>query len=401
MNFLLLIKVFFNYSLYKEYREHIEITKDMKEIYYLFKALDDIYTHIHSDISFYDYALWIQTNLGKDYEIFLKIIENENLSNTIVEQTLLTAKTHSVSLQAAKKALLVSEGKLSYQEFMEFLSKQKIKEPNKKHIPVTHDLTELLDEVINSPGLSWRLNCLNTSLGPLRKGDFGFTFARPETGKTTFLSSEASYMVSQDTLQGPILWINNEEEGKKVQLRFMQSYFGICTAEINKKKYEYKERYNTLIGDKFILMDDANFSKRDVESIIEEYSPGLIIVDQLHKIKGFNSDREDLRLGEVFGWGRELAKEYAPLIGVNQADATGENKRYLTMDNVANAKTAIQAEADWILGIGTIHDPGYEYVRFLNISKNKLTGSIKTDETLRHGKFEVLIEPTIGRYKDL
>lgn len=148
-------------------------------------------------------------------------------------------------------------------------------------------------------------------------------------------------------------------------------------------------------------MDDANFSKRDVESIIEEYSPGLIIVDQLHKIKGFNSDREDLRLGEVFGWGRELAKEYAPLIGVNQADATGENKRYLTMDNVANAKTAIQAEADWILGIGTIHDPGYEYVRFLNISKNKLTGSIKTDETLRHGKFEVLIEPTIGRYKDL
>lgn len=400
MNFLLLIKVFFNYSLYKEYREYIEITKDMREVYYLFKALDEIYENIHTDISFYDYALWVQTKLGKDYEIFLSVIEKENISEAIIEQTLLTAKTHAVSLQIAKKALLVSEGKLPYPEFMDFLSKQKIENKNKKHTPVTHDLLELLDNVVNSPGLFWRLKCLNRSLGPIRKGDFGFIFARPESGKTTFLCSESSYMVNQPSLEGPILWVNNEEEGEKVQLRFMQSYFGLSTEEINTNKHKYKEQYNELVGNKFILMDDSNFSKRDVESIIDEYKPGLIIVDQLHKIKGFDSDREDLRLGQVFGWGRELAKQYAPLIGVNQADGSGENKRYLTMDNVANAKTAIQAEADYIIGIGQVHDPGYEYVRFLNIPKNKLTGNKETKAHLRHGKFEVLIHPEIGRYND-
>jgi hypothetical protein len=41
------------------------------------------------------------------------------------------------------------------------------------------------------------------------------------------------------------------------------------------------------------------------------------------------------------------------------------------MANVANAKTAKQAEADWILGIGAMPDSGWEHVRFFNISKIK------------------------------
>ena len=397
MNFLLLIKVFFKYSLYKEYREYLSITKDMKEIYYLFKALDEIYTHIQTDISFYDYALWVQTNLGKDYEIFLKILEKENLSEAIIEQTLSTAKTHAISLQIAQKAILVSEGKLSYSEFMDFLSKEKLPETKTKHVPITNNLTELLDMYVTKPGYRWRLDCLNKSLGSLRDGDFGFIFARPEMGKTTFLASEITNMATQ--FNRPVIWINNEEQGGKVKLRLIQSFFGIKKEDLIKKKEYYEKIYIETIGNKLFLFDDASFAKRDIEAICNEYNPGLLVIDQLHKIKGFDSDREDLRLGQVFGWGRELAKQYKQaIIGVNQADNSAENKRYLTMENVANAKTAIQAEADWILGIGGIHDVGYEFVRFLNISKNKLTGDPDTETTLRHGRFEVLINPDIGRY---
>jgi hypothetical protein len=49
------------------------------------------------------------------------------------------------------------------------------------------------------------------------------------------------------------------------------------------------------------------------------------------------------------------------------------------MNNVANAKTSKQAEADWILGIGAVHDQGWESVRFMNISKNKLFGDSDSD----------------------
>ena len=70
------------------------------------------------------------------------------------------------------------------------------------------------------------------------------------------------------------------------------------------------------------------------------------------------------------------------------------------MENVANAKTAKQAEADWILGIGATHQEGMEYMRHIHASKNKLTGDEDTDPKQRHGKVDVLIIPEIARYKD-
>ncbi len=71
------------------------------------------------------------------------------------------------------------------------------------------------------------------------------------------------------------------------------------------------------------------------------------------------------------------------------------------MDNVANAKTAKQAEADFIMGIGRTHDDAAEFVRYFNISKNKLMGDPDSDPNLRHGRFETLIEPHIARYRDV
>jgi hypothetical protein len=71
------------------------------------------------------------------------------------------------------------------------------------------------------------------------------------------------------------------------------------------------------------------------------------------------------------------------------------------MANVADAKTSKQAEADWILGIGKVHDTGYERLRFLHLSKNKLMGDMDTDPKMRHGRWEVLIDPEIGRYRDI
>jgi hypothetical protein len=135
--------------------------------------------------------------------------------------------------------------------------------------------------------------------------------------------------------------------------------------------------------------------------VCKEINPALIIFDQIDKVKGFDNDREDLRLGSIYIWARELAKSYCPIIGVCQSDVTGENKRWLTMDNVANAKTSKQAEADWILGIGCVHDEGLEFIRYLHASKNKLSGDEDSDNNLRHGKIEVKIQPDIARYSDL
>jgi KaiC/GvpD/RAD55 family RecA-like ATPase len=268
---------------------------------------------------------------------------------------------------------------------------------------VSDNLEEIIGQTYSEQGMRWRLECLNKSLGSLRQGDFGFIFARPETGKTTFLASEVTAMLSSGLGNGtqPIIWLNNEEQGSKVMLRIYQAYFGVTTDQLLANPRKYKEAFVAQTKGRFKLFDSATISKRDVEKIIDLLNPMLVIYDQIDKIKGFVSDREDLRLGSIYQWARELAKGRHAAIGVCQADGTAEGVRYLTMDHVANAKTAKQAEADFILGIGKTHSEDSENVRFLNICKNKLLGDKDSLSNLRHGKFEVLIEAQVARYKDI
>jgi len=267
---------------------------------------------------------------------------------------------------------------------------------------VNDDLDSLINETINTPGLRWRLDTLNKMLGSLRKGDFGFVFARPETGKTTFLASEVTYMAEQLTDDsGPILWLNNEEQGSKVMLRCYQASLGVDLSALYSNIASHKQKFTENTKSKIKLYDSGIINKKTVENLCQKYKPSLIIFDQLDKITGFENDREDLKLGAIYQWARELAKQYCPVVAVCQADGSGEGVRWLTMANVANAKTAKQAEADFILGIGKVNDPGYDNLRFLHLSKNKLMGDSDTIPDQRHGRREVIIEPGIARYKDI
>ena len=267
---------------------------------------------------------------------------------------------------------------------------------------VSDDLEFLLANVFSKPGLRWRLNCLNRSLGSLRKGNFGFVFARPETGKTTFLASEVAYMLTQlKDDDGPIVWFNNEQVGAEVMLRMYQAFFGLTMEQLLSNPGRFKREFQEKVKGRFKLVDNANIDRYQVEKILKQLKPSLVIFDQIDKVKGFAADREDLRLGAIYIWSRELAKTYCPVIGVCQADGTAEGQKWLTMDHVSNAKTSKQAEADWILGIGKTHAEGAEFVRYLNISKNKLLGDQDSIPDLRHGRFETFIDQEIARYRDI
>lgn len=404
MNYLYLIKTLFEYALYTKYRHHIKIDRDQKEVYWLFKALDQMMDKFKKDITFDDFALWVQVNLGNEYKDFLALIKDTSNDTSILEATLMEIKTRAVAYEIAQCALAVSEGKRTTSEIHDLLQKLDQQASPEDVSPfITSSLNELYDDTYKHPGLRWRLSSLNKSLGSLRPGDFGFIFARPESGKTTFLASEGSHFATQLKADaGPGLWFNNEEQHKKVMIRLIQAALGIPMQELAKDLGRYEAQYKELTKDKLKIPNLTTMHKRDVESIVKEYKPSFIIVDQLSKVKGFDNDREDLRLGSIFQWHRDLAKEYdTVVIGVNQADGSAEGKKYLTMDNVANSKTAVQAEADFIAGIGKSNDPGFELIRHINISKNKLMGDQDTDPSMRHGKFDLLIQPEIARYRDI
>ena len=309
-------------------------------------------------------------------------------------------KQRCIAGEVAKLALDVEDGTAKVEELLNKFNELEHEDTETEEAkPVNMDLHEIYESQIQTPGLRWRLDWLNKSLGSLRKGDFGFIFARPETGKTTFLASEMTHMVSQT--DGDILWFNNEEQGKKVAVRCFQALFGLTNKELFDDRENNANEYKQKVGSRIKIYDyeDSSSTSR-IESIIKETNPSLIIFDQIDKVRGFKSDRYDLELKKLYQWAREMAKLYAPVIAVSQAGGTGEGKVWLTMDDVDSSKTAKQGEADWILGIGKEQD-NTSNMRYLNISKNKLLGDEDTLPDLRHGNQQVMIKPNIARYEEL
>ena len=271
---------------------------------------------------------------------------------------------------------------------------------NKSAVFVNPSLS-YISSVVAKEGLNWRLKELNVGLGPLRKGDFVIIAARPETGKTTFMASEASYMLSQIQPDEHIVWINNEEASNKVMMRVIQAYHGVTSSELLANPEHYEKDFITDGGDRFLVLDDDSGVKsvNKIATLFEEFKPALIVFDQLDKVHGFSTEsRDDLRIGKLYEWARDVAKDYCPVIAVSQVDGTGEGEKWIQMNQLRGSKTDKIGEADAIITIGKSNEPGMDLNRFIHIPKNKLFGGSETLEPHRHGCFEVDINPSIARY---
>lgn len=397
------------YSAYYESIDKAHLKENYRELYNLYLVLKKAHESTEADLSLQDFrAFFFGSYPDVDKEVYTALFDL--LQSTQIDPSL--GLTMLKDIKARKQALALSEayfnfsnGNLDKEQLAAIVDSNAGLDgaaDSEEFEFVTTSLSEIIHNIFQKPGLRWRLDALNKSLGSLRKGNFGFVFARPETGKTTFLASEISYMLDQlQEEDGSVIWFNNEQVGAEVMLRMYQGYFGLTLEAIKANVAKYEAAFKSRTKGKFLLVDNANISKAMVEKIVKRFNPSLIVFDQIDKIKGFVNDREDLRLGAIYIWARELAKMYCPVIGICQADGTAEGQKWLTMDHVANAKTSKQAEADWILGMGAIHAEGMQFIRYLHLSKNKLIGDEDTLTKLRHGRMEVLIQPEIARFKDI
>lgn len=399
-----------SYNNYYQYLDQGYLRDNYKELSHIYIALKECHSLVETDLSLESLQAWFFSKFPDvDKDIYLSLFKT--LSETKVDSAVGVAllkqiKQRKQALSLSEAYFKYSNGNLDTNQLRTIIDSTRSEgmgeEVREDFVFVTTSLSSIIEDIFQRPGLRWRLDALNKSLGSLRKGNFGFIFARPEAGKTTFLISEVSHMLHQlKDGHGPVVWFNNEQVGAEVMLRMYQGYFGLRLEQIRANPRKYEKEFQEQTNGRFLLVDNATIDKGYVERVIKRHQPSLIIFDQIDKVKGFAADREDLRLGAIYIWARELAKQYCPVIGVCQADGSGEGQKWLTMDNVSSAKTSKQAEADWILGIGTVHQEGMQFIRYLNISKNKLLGDEDTIPRLRHARLEVLIEPEIGRYRDL
>lgn len=227
-------------------------------------------------------------------------------------------------------------------------------------------------ESVAGPGLDWRMPELMLAAGPLRQGDMVVFGKRPDSGGTTFLADQVTYMAEQIEDDRTILWLNNEEQGDKVRRRIVQAGIGWTSEQMEADLKGALEEYAATIGglDKIVVFDRARIHVKDAERLFKKYKPALIVADQLHKFKGFDGEAEHDRQTMLFNWSREMAKEWCPFISVHQLGNEAENVKYVGMGAMYGAKTGPQGEADLIITMGRTIDGGT--TRYFYTPKNKL-----------------------------
>ena len=259
---------------------------------------------------------------------------------------------------------------------------------------VTDDLDILLASEIRGSGLKWRLRGLNEAIGDLRGGSLGHIFARPDVGKTTMLISEMSFWADQLEQNEMGIWVNNEERGFKLRLKWWSAITGWSAMQLNAQAERAKAYYNSLPGSKVKLYDRGGVTDRQILYLLKTFHPRFLIIDQGDKVKSsmIQNQNDAARLGELYAMYREWAKEYeTDILTVGQAHADAEGKKFLHKGWMNKSKTDKPGELDYAIGIGIDGIGNESMTRYISICKNK-NGP--------HTKFSVAMNPQQARFGD-
>jgi replicative DNA helicase len=267
-------------------------------------------------------------------------------------------------------------------------------------------IEDLLREDLNNEGLQWRLNCLNESMRPLRVGDFGIIAARPDKGKTSFLASEITHMAGQLSNDKNVIWLNNEGSSNPIRKRIYQAALNKTITELSELASESKSKlqsmYAEVVGraDKIRVLDIHGWHVGQVEAVLEQSNPGVVVFDMMDNIRGFKSDagRTDQRLEAIYQWGREKCTQYG-FIGLasSQISSEGKNTPFPALDLLKESKTAKQGACEFQIMIGSVDDANLENMRYIGIPKNKLA----RDGAPKDPKAEVVFKARQARYEDI
>lgn len=263
-------------------------------------------------------------------------------------------------------------------------------------------ISELLADELSTEGVTWRLNCLNRSMRPLKGGDFGIIAGRPDQGKTSFIASEISFMAPQLPEDKNVLWLNNEGKGSRIIPRVWQAALNYTVSEMRAllQNNLLEEEFLKIMGrfDKVRVVDIHGLNNSQVELIIESNNPGIIVYDMIDNIGGFgDAARTDLKLEYMYQWGRERSVKYDAIgLATSQISADGDNMQFPSLSMLKDSKTGKQGACDFQLMIGSVNDPNMLTQRFIGLPKNKM----QRDDGPKDPRAEVFFDMRRSRYKD-
>lgn len=372
----------------------------------LYKTIGEAHDKYSHDLTAADIsAIWAVNNptaTRAEHEIFKDALTEVDaatpVSLDIAKDVIEKLWMQETFREIAQLSLNASEGSMEvlskiYEKFEQV--KQGLVEEDDLGDPVTDDIYELLASASDEARWPFNIETLSRHVYGIGPSEFAVVFARPETGKSSFGVSLSAAPGGWCQQGARVLMMGNEETMKRTKLRAIQAWNGWTAKEVEDHPEEASARF-AAIKDRFIMKDIQEWDFTKVDRYITRFKPDIVIIDQLDKVNidgTYNSSHEKLR--EVYRRAREMAKRHeCALLAVSQASADADGRTRLDFSMMENSKTGKAAEADLIIGIGKhaqSDDGEPNTMRFLNISKNKLSGyhGVVPCNLLENGRYVV------------
>jgi KaiC/GvpD/RAD55 family RecA-like ATPase len=232
---------------------------------------------------------------------------------------------------------------------------------------------------------------LNSRLdGGCLRGHHMVVFARPEMGKTLFLVNAIAGFLGQNLT---VLYTGNEDPISDIVLRVIcrlarKDKFDVLSNPSEAESIARDRGYDNLV-----LASLSPGTPREIESLVEEFKPDVLLIDQLRNIR-MKEDNYVQQLEKAATAARNIGKKYGVLtISVTQAGDSASGKAVLEMGDVDSSNTGIPAQADVMVGIGATQEDYEMGRRILSLPKNKRSG--------RPEFFAVRIDPSTSRIINL
>lgn len=272
---------------------------------------------------------------------------------------------------------------------------------------IQESISSILADEGSDRGLKLPTQLLQEHVSGLLGGALIGLAARVDKGKSSLLASIATHFAPQIPEyfgdDRPILWLNNEGNGRRIYPRIYSAALGVDSAELLRmdKAGELIPAYVEKVGaiDRIRVKDIHGASLAQVEQIIEAMRPSVLIVDMVANLKSnaFQGGNKTDSLEVTWQGLRELAVLHdCVVIGTVQVSNDGDDMLYPMYGALKDSKTAIQGALDVLLILGALNSPEYSTVRGLSTPKNKFAVSGKPS----HAQGEVHFDGATCQFKD-
>ena len=399
-----------NFDKYSTFIRPVALTKYARQIY---KDIGKWYDGDDSlvEVDWESFSEWFRVIQHPTYDIddlgnYAKLfnrLERLDTDNAQYDQIMKGFIEREYATQMVGWLMEVAEGRLSAKHFTKLQHMLTLYDNDVHRVTaqedalITDSIEELIEQVVGGKGLDWRLPEMNISAGPLRIGNSILIAAFTNVGKTTFALSEISHMIPQFDEGMECIYFCNEENGRQNKLRCMQAIIGATSQDIIEHPTKVIQAYNDYVetnGEVFKFYWDTRMTTRFIEDTLRQHNPGLIVIDQLWNVEGFQDSGTSTEMYTALAkWVRRIAS-IAPTMSLHQGDGTTNGQKFLEATQLYGSKVGMQGCMDAIITLGKeVGDTVDKTERGLYIPKNKLQGGPPPfDPTQKDQRWTVYID---------